>query len=450
MTDIDKEKEAKQDPTPEVPTPEAPDNSDEKEVKASLSAEQMKELEGIAADRAKSVMADAEGAIQRGIDDAKKSFEAKNGSKPFNIVSKLASVDSKNQNEHLRLYLKATATGSVEDSNNLKKFVADANSGIRQADDPGGADLVPQSLRREVAWVEETAGWTFANTTTITVDPGVTKIELPTAGTVAVNWVGEGAGRARTGEAETIGASKPDFNKVDLDMRKIAAIVPMSKEMLDGSVEDLDTLVRALVINRISHAVDTQFQSGNNTAGRPAGLLTQGTSVAIASSTYRPATAVGRVKALNEAELVFIKKAHRTRTNRYGSMGNASWYLSPEQYDAMSIARADTTNALLYPQLSTAANPRVLRGNVIEMPETPDIDATKSGERIGIYGDLSQVVVGMAPSFDITSSNTATFVDTGGTNLQSAFSNDLYAVRVIFSVGSAVLAPNELSTIHLP
>ena len=260
---VAKNDEPTNEPTPDTETEtDTPQDEVKVEAKTSLSKEQTEELQKVAAANARKVMSEAENAISEGIDAVTAEMKAKNESdKVFGIIGQRDVVQKKARNEHLRLYLKAMATNTNEDVMALKKFVADANAGVRQADVPGGGDLVPEVLRREVAWIEETEGWTFANTTTITVAEGVQKVELPTAQTVAVNWVGAGAGRERTGEAEKITSAKPGLAKVSLDMRKIAAIVPLTTEMLNGSIVDLEALVRALVINRISHAVDAQFQS---------------------------------------------------------------------------------------------------------------------------------------------------------------------------------------------
>ena len=172
-------------------------------------------------------------------------------------------------------------------------------------------------------------------------------------------------------------------------------------------------------------------------------MLSQGTAVNVARAANQ------RQAALTLAELAAIKRAHRTRANRFGAMSRYNWYLSPEQIDAMSV-RQESNAVYTYPQLSDGrADPRALRNSIIEMPDAPDVDTTKNDEKVGIYGDLGQVVTGMSPSFRITTSNTASFTDTGGTNIVSAFESDLYAIRVIFGVGSAVLSAPELSTIQL-
>ena len=428
----------------QTPDPEGEDHGDENE---GLTPTEEKEIEDAATEKAEAAVKQANEAIARGVKKATAKLntaEALEAS--FNIVNKLEAEQAKDEAEHLRLYLKAKATGKQADENNLQKFVAtkftaDANSGVRQADDPGGGDLVPQAIRREIAWVRESDSWAFQNLTQMTVPKGTKSIDLPTADSVVVNWIGEGGTKDRSGEFENIEAEKPSFNKVIMTMHKFSVIIPYSNEMLDGAVVDLETFTREFGTNRIIHAIDSQLQSADTTAGRPAGLLSAGTTVSITQG------AGNRGNALTEAQVVSTKAAHRTRAGRHAPMSRNAWYLIPQVYDNMSIHRAATTNALTYPQLSDGRDePRILGVPVRQLPDAPDA-TNNAGQRLGMFGDLSTVLLGVSPDIEITASDQASYIDAGGTNLQSLFANDGFALRMIISVGIAVTAPNELSTL---
>ena len=92
-----------------------------------------------------------------------------------------------------------------------------------------------------------------------------------TGGGVVATWTGEGA---------KIDQSKPIFGRFTLKPKKLAALVPVTEEMLsDDAATNLDSYIGRLVGEALSFAIDDAIVQGAGSTAVPAGILGSGATI---------------------------------------------------------------------------------------------------------------------------------------------------------------------------
>jgi HK97 family phage major capsid protein len=136
-------------------------------------------------------------------------------------------------------------------------------------DDDGarGGYLIPEELKAEVLRIAETQ-YGVARREMLYLPftgPGNTR-KIPTlASSVTVGWVNEGAKK---------GGTNPTFGLVTQTLKKLAAIIPFTEELLEDSAVNLTQLVAQLFAEAVAKEEDIQFFRGT---GSPwTGLLNNG------------------------------------------------------------------------------------------------------------------------------------------------------------------------------
>lgn len=88
-------------------------------------------------------------------------------------------------------------------------------------------------------------------------------------------------------EAGTIGQSKPKVEPTSVRLVKLAALVPLTDELLDDAV-GLDSLVRAVTPGRMNAAINSGFVRGTG-VGQPLGILKSGSLISVGAETSQAA-----------------------------------------------------------------------------------------------------------------------------------------------------------------
>lgn len=98
-------------------------------------------------------------------------------------------------------------------------------------------------------------------------------LEIPKDETVA--WGTDGVQVNWTGENNVITDTKLKIGTIDVKLHKLAALVPMSNELLEDDAVSLDTYVNQTVPDRLRYAVDDAILNGSG-AGQPLGIRNSG------------------------------------------------------------------------------------------------------------------------------------------------------------------------------
>lgn len=321
-----------------------------------------------------------------------------------------------------RLFMKALLRGDKE----AAKALTDSTSGS-SPDDADAGLLIPTELRNEVLRIAETQ-YGLARREMLYLPfsgPGNTRT-IPALGTsVSVFWTGEGVKKTST---------QPKFNVVTQTLAKLAAIVPMTEEILEDSAINLTQLVATLFAEAVAKEEDIQFFAGT---GSPwTGILNNG-------SVNKVVQASGAAIQLTADDLLDMVDATPT-----GALAGAKYYF---HRSVLSLIRKlkDKDNNYIFQQPGNG-----LPGTIWNYPyETSDafpaLSTVKDGDQYVLFGNLKQgAVFGDKQQLRVKMLDQATITDTDGSTVINLAEQDMVALRVVERVGYVVALPTALTVLE--
>lgn len=126
----------------------------------------------------------------------------------------------------------------------------------------GGA-LVPEDYMNEVIELLRAA--------TVVRASGVPSIPMP-RGSITMPYQSDAATASYIGELQTKDPSQPEFQQLVLQAKKLAALVPISDELLSDSSFAVDGIVRDDLVRVLALREDLAFIRGDGTSNTPKGL----------------------------------------------------------------------------------------------------------------------------------------------------------------------------------
>ncbi len=272
-----------------------------------------------------------------------------------------------------------------------------------------GGFTVPDALSREVIELLRPAS--------VVRRMGATSITMSN-GNFSLPKLTSGATASYIGENSNVGVTEETFGQVKLTVRKLAALVPISNDLIRFGGASADGLVRDDLIRAIAVTEDSNFIRGLGTGNGPKGLR------------YWAPTA----NVLNVNATVSTANTHTDLGRLMAALLNANvrmlrpgWLMSPRTQIFLMDLR-DSNGLLVYPEMAQGR----LRGfpfaSTTSIPINLAVTDTDESE---IYlVDFADVVIGeMEGGFVIDVSSEAAYFD--GTSVVSAFSKDQTVVRVI-------------------
>lgn len=251
---------------------------------------------------------------------------------------------------------------------------------------------------------------------------------------VVVEWVEEAHRKPLT---------KPYIGQVVQRLRKIAAIVPFTDELLEDSAIDLMGLVAQLIGEAIAIEEDRVFFQGQIIGGDPFdGIL-----YSLGVGTYQ--LGVGDLVAdltADDLEQVIYEIPTHARTG-------AKWYMHPTVFSVLRRIRVDVLAAgdnlgQYLIQMPTGAQPATLWNYPIvlsdELPAAGDVAADEpfmffaNLSRTSVYGDKGGLALKMLDQ--------ATLTDADGNTINLA-QNDMTALRAVKRVGYVNTLPQGICVI---
>ena len=186
-------------------------------------------------------------------------------------------------------------------------------------------------------------------------------VQIPIMSATNVNWAEE------TGAASD---GAPTFTNVTLSPKRLTAYVNISKQLLNQHSVDVDNMIRTDIIRAISSKLEsTILGSAAGTTTQPAGLFYDQTPEVIADMS-------GIAKVEGDVE----------NANVYG---NPKWIINPKFKAALrTMAKGSNIAQSLYENG--------------EIDGTSALSTSNVGDKLGVYGDFSQLAIGQWGAIDLT------------------------------------------------
>jgi len=260
-----------------------------------------------------------------------------------------------------------------------------------------------------------------------TVDLSSGRLEIPRldAGGTA-NWIGENT---------DIPKSEQAFGNVVLDAKKLAALTPLSNDLIRDARQDVLDVVRDDLVRTLATAEDVQFLTGDGTENKPQGLRNLADSSTVSASNGTNAANI---------EADFKRLISDLRTNDI-PMTNPWFVMSARSFLALINLRDGTSGDLVFPQLRESA---IGEGQVFGIPvivsnNIPDNLGSGNDESLVMLVDAGQVLLGQSGTLEVRVSDQASFTDSGSN--VSSFERDQSLVRVISRVDLNVRHPKAIA-----
>lgn len=290
------------------------------------------------------------------------------------------------------------------------QLFANQNTGTGAA----GGFLVPEDVSGEIIELLRPAS----------VVMSLSPVVIPmSSGNFTMNRVASGAQASYIGEQQDAPATGVQFGQVKLSAKKLAALIPVSNDLLRMASQQADRVVRDDMIAAIAQRTDLAFLRGTGSEFSPRGLRSQLLGTALAASNILAANAtvnlanvttdLGRmVLALANLDVPMLRPGYvlAPRTERFLMDlrdGNGNFAFREEM-------QAGRLNG--YPYRRTTQVPINLGGG--------------TNESEIYFADFAQVVVGEHMGLEVATSTEAAYVDAQGT-MRAAFSRDETIMRGI-------------------
>lgn len=224
----------------------------------------------------------------------------------------------------------------------------------------------------------------------------------------------------RVGEKSTITTSQPTFSRTILTLQTVAAMIPMSNELLkDANINTVDQLVN-LSAEAFGKLEDQWAFLG---LGAGEGIF-QDTNVpcytlASGKDAYEDADFDDLLEVMNKVD--------------EGALSGCKWYMSFSLFNALRKKKYASGTASYILQEPGAGMPATLWNFPVEftsvMPKTSD--ETQPAKKFLVFANLAYMIIGDSKDYEVVVSKEATILDTDGTTTINLFAQNMSAVRVL-------------------
>jgi len=256
------------------------------------------------------------------------------------------------------------------------------------------------------------------------------------SGTLTIRKQTAGSNSSYVGESQNITKTEPTSGQIVLTSKKLAAIVPISNDLLTFSAGDTaDQFVRDDLVMELAVREDQAFIRDNGLSDTPKGLRYWAPSGNVTASAGTSATNIETdfkvmVNDLEQADVRMIKPV---------------WFMAPRSKNHLRNLR-DANGNLIYPEIRTT-NPTLYGWPVLTTTNIPVNLGGGSNETELYLVDMADVIIGEATDLEIAVDGSASYIDTGG-SLVSAFSRDETLMRAIARHDLAVRHEESVSVIN--
>ena len=244
--------------------------------------------------------------------------------------------------------------------------------------------------------------------------------QVPRLGTsVSVTWTNEAAKKSGT---------QPVLDLVTQTLKKLAAIVPFTEELLEDSAVDLYTLLVDLFAEAIGVEEDTQFLAGT---GSPwTGVLKNGLVQVVNMGTGEGFSAI------TADDLLDMTSKVKPSVRRGGK-----FYMHTTVMDVVRKLK-DTYGQYIYQQPAGDIPGKIWGYEVVESDVMPALTDTAAASAFVIFANLKKVaIMGDKQQLRVKLLDQATITDTDGQTAINLAEQDVLALRVVERVGYVLALP---------
>lgn len=271
----------------------------------------------------------------------------------------------------------------------------------------GGALLVPEYAQEIIELLRSRTVVRAAGARTLPMNNGTLTIRKHTAGSSA----------SYVGESRNIGATQPGTGQIELTSKKLAAIVPISNDLLSfSSGPSADEFVRDDLVMEMSVREDRAFLRDDGTQHTPRGMRYWVDPANVSASNGVDPDAIEQdfkdmLNALETADVRLIRPA---------------WFMHPTRKNHLAVLRHAGGGNLIFPGL-TGPTPNIWGFPVFTTTSLPN--NLNGGETEIMFADMADAIIGEVSGLQIVADPSAAYVDGG--EMQSAFSRDETLIRAI-------------------
>ena len=330
-------------------------------------------------------------------------------------------------NESTREFMKALLG---KDTKALKAMQTKTTTYNYTGDDARGGYLVPEELQAEVLRIAEAEyGIARREFTYLPFSGPGNERKIPTlASSVSVSWVNEAGSKPGT---------NPTFGLVTQTLKKLAAIIPFTEEILEDSVINLTQLVATLFAEAVSKEEDVQFLYG---IGAPwTGILNNGSVETVS---------LGIAEGVSD--VTFEKLIDMQDECASGALAGAKYYMNRTIYSYLRKLRADAVSAsdgkgmfLLPPNKKSIED---ILDYPIELSDAlPDKTLAGADKPFVIFGNLKLAAIfGDKQQIRAKLLDQATITDGDGQTTINLAEEDMIALRLEERVGYVLALPTAI------
>ena len=277
----------------------------------------------------------------------------------------------------------------------------------------GGA-LIPQEFAAElIELLRAETVFRRAGPRTLLIEEGNLTIPRQTAAAVA----------GYVGELDDLMASQPSFDDVQLNLKKLTALVPVSNDLLRRAPIDMDATLRDDMKETIARREDIAFLLGDGSGESPIGLLNQ----CVASQKFNvlPFQAYDNTTLLTQS-IGTLRSLQMTMKQNMSRMIRPAWISVPGTFEFLKTLRDDMGGFILAPEMEKGSLLETPFYATQQLPSNLAVMVGGSPELVGAYlilADMSDLILADGLTLKIDTSDSASYLDPSGA-MVSAFSRD--------------------------
>lgn len=295
------------------------------------------------------------------------------------------------------------------DNELVKLFEAALTEGKQKAmaysDFSAGGSLVPEEFSQEVI------GLLYPALTVSSL--GANVLPMPN-GNLTLPYIDSGVTAYYVGEVSNVTPSQQTTGQIQLTAKKLAAVVPISNDLLRTPSAKADEFVQRDLLARLKVRADEAFLRGDGAAGTPKGVRNW----AIAGNQFNQS---GTALADKVADL---GKLQRLVQENNIPLEGTGYIFSPRTGWGLRNTLDSLGNFIFLRQMEAG----MLMGHAFrESTSVPNTLSTDKSEII--FGAFAHVIIGDTETIEVTAHPDAAFFD--GSNVQAGVSLDVTPMRAI-------------------
>ncbi|NPD67291.1 phage major capsid protein [Lichenicola cladoniae] len=299
---------------------------------------------------------------------------------------------------------------------------AEVAKALNTAGTATGGALIPQNFIPDLIELLRAA--------TVVRDSDPMIIPMP-MGNATIPRLAAGATAGYQGELDDIGVSQETFDDLQLNAKKLTAMVPVSNDLIRRAPIGVEAIVRDDLIQTLARREDLAFLVGDGSGNSPIGLLNlcaaaNKLTVLPFTDTTNNALVVGVVSQVLQGMLLLLEQG-------FSRMIRPRWIMPPVVKSFLLTLRDGVGNYVFKDEIATGTLLGIPYKTTAQLPTNLNTAANGAAVNNGAYlmlADFADVVIGETYNILVDASDVASYKDGGG-NTVSGFQRDQTVFRVI-------------------